>query len=307
MTATRALASSLVAAYLLLGVGSGRAAGGPIAVTAASSQGGVAEPTLLPVVLPDLSRVHKSVQEQLREAHALLMASASGERSTAYGRLGQLFMASEFLEEAERCFRNAQVLAPDDFRWPYYLGHIFRSTGRLTTAVEHFEQALRLRPDDLAALAWLGQVHIDAGQPEAAEPVLARAGSLHPDSQAVLFQLGRAAAAKQDYASAVEHLEGALQLNPAATTILYPLAMAYRRLGDLETAQSYLDQSGGRAGDGVGVTLPDPLMAEINTALRSRRSSGIWGCTRVRTATGQRRSRSSGPRCNWRPTLRSCG
>ena len=269
MTAARGLVSSLVAVYLLLGVGSGRAAGNPIALTAASSQVGVAEPTLLPVVLPDLSRVHASVQEQLREAHASLMASESGERSTAYGRLGQLLMASEFLDAAERCFRNAQVLAPADFRWPYYLGHIFRSTGRLAQAVEHFEQALRLRPDDLAALAWLGQVHIDAGQPEAAEPVLARADSLHPDSQAVLFQLGRAAAAKQDYASAVEHLEGALQLNPAATTILYPLAMAYRRLGDLETAQSYLDQGGGRAGDGVGVTLPDPLMAEINTVLRS--------------------------------------
>ena len=62
-------------------------------------------------------------------------------------------MAGDYLDEAERCFRNARVLAPDDFRWPYYLGHVVRSTGRLTEAVEHFEQALRLRPDDQLAEA----------------------------------------------------------------------------------------------------------------------------------------------------------
>ena len=67
----------------------------------------------------------------------------------------------------------------------------------------------------------------------------------------------------------MEHLEGALKMNPAATMVRYPLAMAYRGLGDLERAQSYLDQSGARAGAGVGVTLPDPLMAEVSTVLRS--------------------------------------
>ena len=279
---TRGLLSGLVAAYLLLGVGNGRAASGTIGVTAASSQVAVAEPTLLPVVLPDLSRMHGSVQEQLREAYASLMVLGSGreaealssarprgERSEAYGQLGKLLMACNYVDVAERYFQNAQLLAPDDFRWPYYLGHIFNLMGQLTKAVEHFEQALRLRPADLAALVWLGQVYIDVGQPEAAEPLLTRARSLHPDSQAVLFQLGRAAVATQDYASAVEHLEGALRMNPAATVIRYPLAMAYRDLGDLENAQSYLDQSGARAGAGVSVTMPDPLMAEVITVLRS--------------------------------------
>ena len=187
----------------------------------------------------------------------------------AYGDLGRLLMASEYLDEAERCFQNAQRLAPDDFRWAYYLGHLARSKGRLPAAVEHFEQALRLRPDDLAALTWLGLVYIDDGRPEAAVPVLERARSLHPDTQAVLFQLGRAAVAQRDYATAVELLERTLRLNPAATTVHYPLALAYRGLGNLEQARSHLDQSGGDAGDGVGVALPDPLMAEVRTALRS--------------------------------------
>ena len=293
MTVRRKLSVGLAAACLLLGTASDHAAGGagveaarsrgrmperasggrfgaaPAPRAAASPQEPVLGTTLLPVALPDLGRAHTSVQAQLREAYEALNAAEPAGRGEAYGELGKLLMAGDYLDGAERCFRNARVLVPDDVRWPYYLGHLARSTGRLTESVEHFEQVLRLRPDDLATLTWLGQVHIDAGRPEAAEPHLARARALHPGTPAVLFQLGRAAAARRDHARAVALLEDALRLEPAATAIRYPLAMAYRGLGDLERARAYLDGSGDRDGDGAGVTLPDPLMAEVNAALRS--------------------------------------
>ncbi len=269
----RGLVSGLVAALLLLtmGVGNGHAARGATGVTAAASQeqAVAVEPTLLPVVLPDLTRVHASVQEQIHEAYAALMGLGAAERGEAYGQLAKLLMASEYPDQAEVCLLNAQRLAPDDFRWPYYLGHVYRSKGQLTNAVERFEHTLRLRPDDVAAFVWLSHTYIDLGQPEAAEPLLTRARSLHPDTQAVLLQLGRAALARHDYATAVEHLEGALRMNPAATNVRYPLAMAFQGLGDLEKAQSYLDQSQGRAGGQVGDTLPDPLMSEVSRVLRS--------------------------------------
>ena len=245
-----------------------------------SPQVALAEPTLLPVVLPDLGGMHESVQQQLRKAHASLMHSLQdpdepaaesrrGERSEAYGELGKLLMAGEYLDEAERCFRNAQLLAPDDFRWPYYLGHVFIGKGDLTHAVRHFEQGLRLRRTDFATLVWLGYVYIELGRPEAAEPVLTRARALDPESPAAPYQLGRASLAKQDYANAVKHLEEAVRLNPAAAVIRYPLAMAYRGLGDLEKAQSNLDQTEGRGGAGATVTMPDPLMADVGAVLRS--------------------------------------
>ena len=265
----RKLSSGVAAAALLLAAAGVHAVFGASDVTAASLQGGAAQPTLPPVALPDLGRAHTSVQVQLREAYEALNAAEPGRRGEAFGELGKLLMAGDYVDEAERCFRNAQALTPDDFRWPYYLGHLFRSTGRLTEAAGHFERALELRPDDLAALTWLGQVHIDAGRPDAAEPHLATARALHPDTPAVLFQLGRAAAARRDYARAVALFEDALRLDPAATALRYPLAMAYRVLGDLDRAQAHLDRSGQRVGGGAGVTLPDPLMAEVNTALRS--------------------------------------
>jgi tetratricopeptide (TPR) repeat protein len=266
------------AALVLLAFGDGVAW-----TTVTSAQVTASEPTLLPVVLPDLTGMHASVQAQLREADAslrLILESGTGveqpaskprgdPRSEAYGELGKLLMAAKYPDLAERCFRNALTLAPDDFRWPYYLGQLFISQGELTKAAERFEHVLKLRPADFATLVWLGHVRIELGQPEAAERLLIKARTLGPNTAAVLYQLGRASLAMQDYANAVQHLEEALTLNPAATVIHLPLAMAYRGLGDLEQAQSSLDRTVGRGGGGATVTMPDPLMADVSTVLRS--------------------------------------
>ena len=252
----RGMMSGLVAVSVLLGCR-------PANPTLDSSPG------LLPVVLPDLSGMHEVVQEQFREAHALLESvreAGPPVRGEAYGEMGNLFWVGGYVDLAERCYRNAQLLAPDDFRWPYSLGHLFmKKKGDLREAAEHFERALRVRPTDFTALIWLVDVYIDLGQPEAAEPILTKARSLYPGTPAVLFELGKAALATQDYASAVEHLEGALRLNPEATALHYRLAMAYRGLGDLENAQYHL----GRHSPGETITLLDPLIAEVNTMLRS--------------------------------------
>jgi tetratricopeptide (TPR) repeat protein len=253
----------------------------------AATQSAAVDPALLPIALPDLGGAHESVQEQLREAYGLLPGTSQtgspagqaaqpyrrdrsrSELSDAYGALGKLLMAAKYHEAAERCFRNAQSLAPDDFRWPYYLGHLFITQGALTRAAQPFEQVLRLRPNDVATLVWLGYVHIEVGQPEAAERVLARARASAPDSAAVWYQLGRASLAKREYTDAVRYLEQALRLNPAAAVIHYPLAMAYRGLGDSKKAQSNLDRTIGRGGTAATVTMSDPLMAELNTILHS--------------------------------------
>ena len=43
--------------------------------------------------------------------------------------MGTLLAAAEQLEAAEPCYLNAQTLAPDDARWPYYLGQLYRIKG----------------------------------------------------------------------------------------------------------------------------------------------------------------------------------
>ena len=250
---------------------------------------------LQPVELPDVSRMHPGVQDQLQEAYAALrrldpgLAESEDERaarawepatraarSAAYGNLGKLLLAGEYLDAAERCFRNAWLLARDEFQWPYYLGRLFMKKGDLGMAGAYLEQTRRLRPGDLPALAWLGHVYIELGRPELAVPILTETQALHPGVEAVAYEMGRAALALDDFSGAVEHLEAVLRMNPGATVAHYPLAMAYRGLGDLERAQAHLDPGGGRTdagyAAGAAVTLPDPLMAEVNSLLRSPQS-----------------------------------
>ncbi len=226
------------------------------------------------VALPDAGRLHPAVQRQLAEAYRFLLAvardpaAATHARSEAYGELGKLFMAAEFLQHAERCFGNAQVLAPSEFRWPYYSAHVQRRMGALERSAEHLGRALELRPTDLAATVWLSRVYLDLGRPAAAEPLVGEMLERRPDAPALRLEAGRIALELEDAASAVEHLEAALALDPEAGGIHYPLAMAYRRLGDREWAESQLRRR--RAGGpGDPVRLPDPLLAALNGILRN--------------------------------------
>ena len=225
---------------------------------------------LQPVSLPDLSRVAESVRRQVRERYALLTMKIDDPRTRtadlveAYGGMGGLFMAAEYLDAAESCLLNAQRLAPSDFRWPYYLGHLYRKTGQLANSAAAFERSLELRPADVTTLIWLGTVYFDQGRLQAAEPLFARARSLEPQSVAALFGLGRAALATQDYVRAVEHLEQALARDGQASIVHYPLAMAYRGLGELDKAEAHLRQRGD-----VGASPSDPLMEELDGLLES--------------------------------------
>lgn len=223
-----------------------------------------------PVSLPDLSRAAESVREQIVEQHSSLMVTAerqgatAAELSGAYGEMGKLLMAAEYLDAAEACFLNAQALAPRDVRWPYYLGHLYKSeTDHVESAVS-FERALGLKAGDVPSLVWLGEVNLELGRPEMAEAFLEKALAQRPGLVAALSGLGRAALATRDYARAVEHLEQALARDPKAVSVHYPLAMAYRALGDYAKAQVHLDRRGE-----VELAMADPLMQELDGLLRS--------------------------------------
>ena len=242
----------------------------PTALSSDASPPGRQSLELRAVVLPDLSHMAASVQAQLHEEYSSLMLAVDNPRTTpaeigdAYGRLGNLLMATQYRDLAEACFLNAQALAPNERRWPYYLGHLSRIRGAFARSATFFEQALQLRPDDVPTLVWLGEVHLAQGRPEAAESLFARALVHRPGSVSARVGLGRAALATQEYARAVQYLEEALALDERATSAHYPLAMAYRGLGELEKADAHLRQRGD-----LQILPADPLMAAADVVLRS--------------------------------------
>jgi tetratricopeptide (TPR) repeat protein len=235
-------------------------------------------PGLQAVSLPDLAAMEASVQQQLRERFASLrqLVGRSGvatqELSNGYGEMGKLLMAAEQLDAAEACLLNAQTLAPDDRRWPYYLGQLYKIRGPAEKSVASFERARELDPDNVATLVWLGEAYLVQGRSDAAAPLFGRALEVEPDSVAAHFGAGRAALAAKDYRGAVMHLEKALALDPRGSAARYPLAMAYRGLGDTARAEAHLRQQGD-----IRIMPTDPLMRDLDGLLQSARAYDLRG------------------------------
>ncbi len=240
-----------------------------IATAAGCSRG--SPPALLAVDLPDLSGMASPVQIQIREAFDLLQQaktnprpSNSAQTAAAYGELGRLFLAAELFSDAEPCFSNAAALAPDDYRWSYYLAHVYRAEGQSRKAAAAFERTLLVRPDDVAALVWLGEADLEQGRLDEAAARFTRALSLQPRTAAARYGMGRVALARHDPAAAIDHLEAALALDRRGTAIYYALATAYRDAGKTDLANARASQKG----DG-DIAPPDPLMQEVAGILRS--------------------------------------
>ncbi|MEP7310304.1 MAG: tetratricopeptide repeat protein [Acidobacteriota bacterium] len=230
----------------------------------------VSRSALQPVALPDLSDAATTVAAQLRDQYAALTAKINDpattgtDLATAYGEMGKLLMAAEYRDAAEPYLLDAQALAPDQPRWPYFLAHLYRLRGETTKSAASFERALEIKPDDGATLVWLGNAFLDLGRPDAAEPLFMKAQSLQPRAAAGVFGLGRTALARRDYRRAVAYFEQTISLEPQASIVHYRLAMAYRGLDRLEDADTQLRQKGDR-----DVSPADPLLDELAGAVHS--------------------------------------
>jgi tetratricopeptide (TPR) repeat protein len=230
---------------------------------------------LKPVALPDLARMDESVKSQARARYAAATEHATAspaERAVGFGELGMLLHAAEFYDAAEPCYLNAQTLAPDDVRWPYYLGHLYKSRGQTPKAEAAFTRALELRPDDVPTLVWLGRMYLDGGQPERAEPFFRRAKAQAPRTVAVVAGLGQTALALRDYQTAVSQFEEALAIDPTMKSVHSPLAAAYRGLGRIDEAEAQL-----RQWRNTELLVPDPLKMELDVLLQSGLSYELRG------------------------------
>ncbi len=242
-----------------------------------------ADATLPPVMLPELSDMEASVQQQIRtqfDTVARLARDGAPVQALApaYGSLGSLLFAANRANAAETSYLHAQALAPDDARWPYYLGHIYMNRPDRPKAVAAFEHTLQLAPNDVATLVWLGKVYLDLNQPAQAEARYSQALATQPGTVAALYGLGQAALAERDYSRAIERFEQVLVADPRASIAHYPLALAYRGLGDTAKAEAHLRQQGK-----TEVGPPDPRMAELRNLLEGSAAEEARG---MRAAEG---------------------
>lgn len=266
-------AALLVALALMVATGCRRGEPPPAPV-----ESGFSRMSLRPVTKPALGGAEQRLRERIDARYALLETlqarpdAPEADLAAAYGEVGKLLLGAEFLNESEPYFANAQMLAPSEFAWTYYLAQVHRLRSQPDAAITMFQRALAARPDDVATLVWLGATYVDAGRMDDARPLLEKAVALSPESAAARFWLGRAALATGEHGLAIDHLEAALKADPQALPAHYPLAMAYRARGDVRQAEAHLARwKEGR------VNPDDPLMEEITSSLQTAVSYEVLG------------------------------
>lgn len=215
---------------------------------------------------PSTAGMEPAVQRQLAAVEERLdraiggSETATDERLTAFGECGMAYAAYGELAAARACLENAQVLAPQDARWPYFLGVLAQDDGDLDAAIAAFVRADELHQGDPATLLRLGNVLLAAGEQERAEEVFRRALPVLGAIAGAHYGLGRIAIDQDRLAEAIAHFEAALARQPRASVVRYALGQAYRRAGRLEEARRELAARGD-----VEVRFPDPLMAELGS------------------------------------------
>jgi len=222
-----------------------------------------------PVTLPNLATAPAPLQRLVRERHAAAEQAGTSPapdpaRARAYGELGMVLMAAEYFTEAEVAFQDAEALAPNEMRWPYYLGHLYRRLGDAPRATAAFERAVKADDSYAPALVWLGNAYLDEGKPEAADPLFEKALARDPRMVTALLGRGRAALARHDEASAITFLERGLTIDPDATPLHVPLALAYRTAGQADKARAHLRPQGT-----TQLRPPDPVYEEIELLLET--------------------------------------
>ena len=209
-----------------------------------------------PVV--DLSQVAPEVAEHVREARQQVLENRS--EAETWGRLGMVFQAYDFVDEATACLAEAERLDPDDSRWPYLLG-VNQSVLAADEAVTCLERAAHLDPQFLHARFRLAELLLREGRvEEAARHIEAARGidAQHPRTQLLLAHRAWLEG-RDDECRRWAETSAAAAPGQRATHEL--LARVYHRLGDRDAAQGQLallaQLPPGKA------NWDDPLVAEI--------------------------------------------
>lgn len=218
---------------------------------------------LLPMPQPNLEQTTPAVARQIRERQLWQFridsasASTAQQKGAAMGELGALYHAYQMEGEAVVCYRNAEALDPDAFRWPYYLCQALGRTNQPEEALKACRRAAELNNQDAAVRVRLAELLNFLGRSEEAKPFFQQALEMDPSTAAAHSGLGLILIAS-DPAAAASHFEKALELQPDALAAHTRAAAAHRASGNEARAAAHE----AKAGEGE-VKLAEPLMAAI--------------------------------------------
>ncbi len=155
--------------------------------------------------------------------------------ATAWGALGNVYFVHGWEVAAAECYQNAVEIAPNEFRWLYYLGMTTYKTDP-KTAAEALAEAIKLDSQYTPAHVYRAAALRSLGHLKQAREHLEIANELDPRNPFASLWLGEFAFAAQQFEAAQSHLQQALKLNPEQSEAHATMAQVAMVLGDTDTA-----------------------------------------------------------------------
>ena len=155
-----------------------------------------------------------------------------------WGQLGHVYLSHGWEVPAIPCYRQASVLAPNEFKWLYFLGRLTKQR-QPEVAVKHLTRALTLNAAYAPAHLYLASALRILGRFDEAQQHLGRAKQLQPNNPFSELWLGEIALARQQVKLARTHLERALRLNPEQSEAHALMAQVAIALGDTPSAKQH--------------------------------------------------------------------
>ena len=199
----------------------------------------------------------KRLLEAIRTAQDAVRNSPDD--AEAWGYLGHVYLSHGWEVPAIPCYRQASSLAPNAFKWLYFLGRLTQQR-HPETAVKHLTRALTLDATYVPAHLYLASALRILGRFDEAQQHLARAKRLQPDNPFSELWLGEIALARQNVELARTHLEQALRLNPEQSEAHALMAQVAIALGNKQAAKQHAQAA--RAPSQYG-DLSDPLWWDV--------------------------------------------
>jgi tetratricopeptide (TPR) repeat protein len=236
---------ALLGGVLVAGIGSGLWLGWPARVPD--------PPTV------NLTGAEPVVAQAIEAARASL---AENPRSTsAWGHLGMVLHAHDYLSEAARCYDQAGKLDSRDARWPYLQAlTLLKNPSDPGAVVRSLERAVALGGDVLVPQLRLGEALLERGRLDEAEACFRRVLERDSKNARALLGLGQVTHFRGDLKASLDYLTRSALYAPRVKATHALLVEIHHRLGDAGAAE---DESRRLSQSSDDPGWPDPYFEEV--------------------------------------------
>lgn len=174
---------------------------------------------------------------ELRRAIALDPYSENSIK--AYDFMAQAFLKLNRTEDAEKTYKEAIRLFPQDNGLYLKLGNLYFHEGRYREAEEAYIKAVRLNPSGENLYA-LGQVYLSQERYKEAEDVFQKILRAEPENYGALYSLGQIFARQGNYNEAIKKFKEAIKIKRDFAYAYYDLGTAYADMNEFTLAEEQL-------------------------------------------------------------------